>query len=111
LSNISGNEIIFEYGDWKITTPYGMEGMFFDKVYHKCPWKENWLGKNKYMTIYAMVHLSHCSHCGEEIPDSIMGVWKLKNFDMIQNWTASPSMNGFYLHNINKNPTSSGGAR
>jgi hypothetical protein len=70
--------------------------LFFDKVYHKCPWKENWLGKNKYQNIYTMTNLSHCSHCGTEIPDSIMGVWKLKNFDLLQVW--SEPVSGFYLH-------------
>jgi hypothetical protein len=96
LSHVHGNEIIFEDGDWKIASLDQGTHLFFDKVYHKCPWKENWLGKNKYQNIYTMTNLSHCSHCGTEIPDSIMGVWKLKNFDLLQVW--SEPVSGFYLH-------------
>lgn len=56
----------------------------FDYVSHKCPWKKNWLLKSKPMSVYTMDKLQTCQHCGTDIPDSIVGLWKLKNFDKLQ---------------------------
>jgi hypothetical protein len=77
-----GEEVLFKDKGWSIWGIPGYEDMF-DTVYHKCPWTKNWLLKNKPISTYEMKKMQTCMHCGEDIPDSIMGIWKLKNFDLL----------------------------
>jgi hypothetical protein len=79
----SQRETIFTDGKWTIEAdPEFPEN--FDYVTHKCAWKKNWLLGAKPLSVYTMDKLQTCQHCGTEIPDSIVGLWKLKNFDKLQ---------------------------
>lgn len=107
-------EKIFEDEGWSIWGIPGYDGMF-DEVYHKCPWQKNWFFKTKGVSIHTMDTGDACLHCNAPIPDSIMGLWKLKNFDLLQAKHQADAhalsqakylqgIGGFYLHGVN--PTS-----
>ncbi len=78
---MSDRETVFEEGDWTIYGSYGYE--FLDTVSHKCEWKKNWLKLNKGVASYYLKNSEFCPHCGDEIPVSILGLWKLNNFDLL----------------------------
>lgn len=76
-------ETIFTDEKWTIVSDTEFPENF-DYVSHKCPWKKNWFLKPKPLSVYTMDKLQTCQHCGTDIPDSIVGLWKLKNFDKLQ---------------------------
>ncbi len=83
MSRLADPEVLFKDKAWKITGIPGDEEEM-DEVWHKCKWKKNLL-KNHYCSSASIFgETETCSHCGETAPESIIGVWKLKNFDLIQ---------------------------
>ena len=112
MSRYVDTEKIFEDQGWAIWAIPGYEGMF-DEVYHKCPWQKNWFFKSKGISVYTMDNGDSCPHCGTPIPDSIVGLWKLKNFDLLQAKHQAEAhaiqqakylqgnTGGFYLHGTN----------
>ena len=59
----------------------------YDVVTHAC----GWIHKRKVINAYEMTKFTHCPACGDEIPDEIVGVWKLKNMEKIQRDTGTDS--------------------
>lgn len=78
-----GRETLFTDGDWTIMgVPADQHS--WDWVWHKCPWKKNWALKQKSLSIWTMDTHTHCPHCGEEIPEGVMALWKMNNWDALQ---------------------------
>jgi hypothetical protein len=104
LVSSSNWEVLFKDQGWVIKGIPGYEDMF-DAVYHKCKWKNNFLLQYKHVSIYTMKHGDSCGWCGEKIPDSIMGVWKLKNFDLLEEPQYQQGLSPFYCFNTTPHST------
>jgi hypothetical protein len=72
---------IFSHETWTIWEPEDTYwNMDYDVVTHQCGWWD----KRKVHHAWDMMNLTHCKHCGDEIPEEVIGVWKLKNMGCIQ---------------------------
>ena len=87
---------IFEYEGWFIETAKGgfietAKGGFIpepDTVSHYCPvlkWK-------KQISQYSLIADGVCPSCCEVVPEEVIGVWKLKNFNNIPSLSESKSV-------------------
>jgi hypothetical protein len=76
-------EILFTFGSWQIECYKNTPNDFneCDWVSHYCPvygWRYR-------IDQFELVQDGVCPECCEEVPEEVMGVWKLKNFDSLPN--------------------------
>ena len=74
---------IFELDGWKV---YEQDAdaywnMDYDVVTHNC---SGWWPRDRVSHAWDMMNRTHCKGCGTEIPEGVVGVWKLRNMDHIQ---------------------------
>lgn len=75
------SEVIFELDGWRIEHYKNAGNNDCDWVSHECP-----TAKWRYRIDQWRLMLDGvCPECCEEVPESVMGVWKLKNFDHLPN--------------------------
>ncbi|KKN92461.1 hypothetical protein LCGC14_0209520 [marine sediment metagenome] len=98
MSRLRDEGVLFKDQGWIIKGIPGYEDMF-DTVYHKCKWKWNFLLQYKPISTWEMKTMQTCMHCGADIPDSIMGLWKLKNFDLLEEPQYQEELSPFYSSN------------
>ncbi len=70
-------EIIFELDGWSIERYKGASKQEVDWISHYCPtygWRYN-------TDMWCIIADGCCNKCCEIIPEDLIGVWKLKNFD------------------------------
>jgi hypothetical protein len=75
----SDQEILFEYKGWVIEHYVGSPKTDCDWISHYCP-TYGWRYRTDQWTLMAD---GVCAGCCQTIPEEIMGVWKLKNFDQL----------------------------
>lgn len=67
-------DMLFEEGDWRL---YGHTNDEYSSIAHKCPkWRDH---PNEWWWWYWSKEA--CENCYDEIPESIMAVYTLHNFD------------------------------
>ncbi len=75
-------KVVFEDGGWKIhENEDSYWNMDFDVVTHDCA---GWWTNDRVMHAWDMMNRTHCKGCSDAIPESIVGLWKLKNMGQIQ---------------------------
>jgi hypothetical protein len=70
-------EVLFEYEGWRIERYEDAPRTEVDWISHPCPsygWRYN-------TDMWCLMADGVCGECMEPVPDEIMGVWKLRNFD------------------------------
>ncbi len=81
---------IFTHDNWTMFEQEESNEMYwnmdYDVVTHSC----GWFHQRRVITAWDMLRGTHCTGCGEEIPEEIIGIWKLHNMNSIQRDCADP---------------------
>ncbi len=72
-------EILFELDGWQIERYEGTPVSEVDWISHDCP-VEKWRYR---IDQWQLMNDGVCPACCEAVPDDVMGIWKLKNFDKL----------------------------
>ena len=72
-------------GNWDLVKAPGINNEYFSLIVHHC----KSTGKNPVRYYKNTYHLP-CKDCGEEVPESIQGLWAMHNMDKARN---SPNNN------------------
>lgn len=90
------SEMFFADGDWQITAsekPEAGNMNTWSCIGHKCKvewWKKMFVKELK-ITPPRYTHKEQvplCSNCADIVPSSLVGLWKMHNWDKIQEWEA-----------------------
>jgi len=103
-------EVFFSDGDWKLVKSNSLmlleSGHSWSTIQHKCGWLFKPDRTMSLMALYkGMNSRPRCYKCKEQIPDSLMGLWKLHNWEGIQDVDALKVRSGsvaFYLSQVIK---------
>jgi hypothetical protein len=80
---------VFELEGWKvIEQDNAYWNMDYDIVTHGC---SGWWTRDRVQHAWDMMNRTHCKGCGEQIPDGVIGVWKLRNMDSIARDVDAPA--------------------
>jgi hypothetical protein len=115
LYNGKASEVFFEEGAWEVVAPEFGWGDKGSAIAHKC----GWFGKRKISLPGKTRKQTHplCMSCNEEVPPALVGLWKMHNWDLLQELEAKDALYerlsqwnpSFYQSPLHG--TSSGGAR
>lgn len=100
------SKVFFADGKWGLVEVKGPVAFIdgWSGIAHKC----GWFGSEKVTRpskTYGQVH-PLCANCNDEVPTELVGLWKMHNWDNIQEVENQSAMykqhHGFYLHGTRK---------
>ena len=100
-------EVFFADGKWALVDSGQHAASLFEgwsSISHKC----GWFGKSHATRPFVTYKQSHplCTKCNDEVPPELVGLWKIHNWDQIQELEGQDNMykhhHGFYLHGTTK---------
>lgn len=75
---------IFAFNEWTVFEQEEDQDAYwnldYDVVTHSC----GWFHRRAIIHAWEMINTVACKRCGVTIPDEIVGIWKLHNFNRIQ---------------------------